>query len=131
LYCRKLRNRCVVKKAMLEHLINPLVKSIAISGIRQMATRVAQYKDVLSLTIGQPDFPTPEHIIEAAKRAADSGKTVYTPNAGLPELREAACAYVGNKYGLTYRAADEAIVTIGASESSTSRFERCSFPVAK
>jgi aminotransferase len=102
---------------MLEHLMNPLVKSIAISGIRQMANRVAQYKDVLALTIGQPDFPTPRHIIEAAKRAADSGKTVYTPNAGLMELREAACAFAQSKYGLAYRAADEAIVTIGASEA--------------
>ncbi|WP_274363348.1 aminotransferase A [Paenibacillus thermotolerans] len=102
---------------MLEHFINRNVRSIAISGIRQMANRVAQYKDVLSLTIGQPDFPTPDHIIEAAKQAADSGKTVYTPNAGLPELREAACGFIKTKYGLDYRAADEAIVTVGASEA--------------
>ncbi|WP_199619273.1 aminotransferase A [Paenibacillus alkalitolerans] len=101
----------------MEHLINPSVRSIAISGIRQMANRVAQYKNVLSLTIGQPDFPTPGHIVEAAKKAADAGKTVYTPNAGLPELREAACAFVKRKYGLEYRASDEVIVTVGASQA--------------
>lgn len=102
---------------MLEQLINRNVQSIAISGIRQMANRVAQYNDVLSLTIGQPDFPTPGHIVEAAKRAAESGKTVYTPNAGLPELREAACGFIKSKYGLDYRPADETIVTVGASEA--------------
>lgn len=101
----------------MEHLIHPQVKNIAISGIRQMANRVAQYKDVLSLTIGQPDFPTPPHIVEAACRAAMEGHTVYTPNAGLLPLREAACAFMEAKYGLSYRAADEAIVTVGASQA--------------
>jgi aminotransferase len=102
---------------MLEHLVHPEVRSISISGIRQMANRVAAYNDVLSLTIGQPDFPTPQHIVEAAERAAHGGKTVYTPNAGLPELREAAASFLRNKYTLDYRAADEIIVTVGASQA--------------
>jgi len=102
---------------MLEHLVRDDIRGIAISGIRQMANRVAQYKDVLSLTIGQPDFPTPAHIVEAAARAAHSGKTVYTPNAGLPELRDAASAFVRAKYGLEYRGADETLVTVGASQA--------------
>jgi aminotransferase len=101
----------------LEHFIHPEVRSIAVSGIRQMANRVAQYKDVLSLTIGQPDFPTPQHIVDAAAAAANAGKTVYTPNAGLPELREAAAAFMLAKYGLDYRAADEVLVTVGASQA--------------
>ncbi|TLS50424.1 aminotransferase A [Paenibacillus antri] len=102
---------------MVEHLIRGDIRGIAISGIRQMANRVAQYKDVFSLTIGQPDFPTPPHIVEAAARAARDGKTVYTPNAGLPELRDAAAAFVRSKYGLEYRGSDETLVTVGASQA--------------
>jgi len=101
----------------LESLIHPEVRHLAISGIRQMANRVAQYKDVLSLTLGQPDFPTPAHIVDAANRAASAGKTTYTPNAGLPELREAAAEFVRRKYGLEYRGADETLVTVGASQA--------------
>jgi len=102
---------------MVEHLIRGDIRDIAISGIRQMANRVAQYKDVLSLTLGQPDFPTPTHIVEAAAEAARTGKTVYTPNAGLAELRDAAAAFVRTKYGLDYRGADETLVTVGASQA--------------
>lgn len=102
---------------MLEHLIHPEVRRIEISGIRKMANKVGQYNHVLSLTIGQPDFPTPAHVIEAAKQALDQGKTVYTANAGLPELRAAASAYIKEKYGLEYRAEDEILVTAGASEA--------------
>lgn len=97
--------------------IRKQVQDIEISGIRQMANKVSQYDHVLSLTIGQPDFPTPQHIIEAGKRALDAGKTVYTPNAGLPELREAAANFVSEKYGLKYDATREIIVTSGASEA--------------
>jgi aminotransferase len=103
---------------MLENLIHPEIRAIAISGIRQMANRVAQMKgEVLSLTIGQPDFPTPQHIVAAAKKAADEGRTVYTPNAGLPELREAAAQFVKRKYGLNYDGLSETIVTAGASQA--------------
>ena len=101
----------------MEQWIHPQVRNIEVSGIRKMANRVARYSDVLSLTIGQPDFPTPQHIIEAAKRAMDSGKTVYTPNAGLPELRQAAARYVRVKYGLDYDPSSEVLVTIGASQA--------------
>jgi aminotransferase len=103
---------------MLNHLIHPEVRSIAISGIRQMANRVAGMGgNVLSLTLGQPDFPTPIHIVEAAKAAADAGRTVYTPNAGLPELRESAAAFLKLKYGLVYDGVTETIVTAGASQA--------------
>jgi len=101
----------------METWIHPAVRDISVSGIRQMANRVSQYDSVLSLTLGQPDFPTPAHILEAAKRAIDQGKTVYTANAGLPELRQAASRYAETRYGLTYRAEDEIIVTCGASEA--------------
>jgi aminotransferase len=101
----------------LEHLVVPTIQNIEVSGIRKMANKVAQYDNVLSLTIGQPDFPTPQHIMDAAKRAIDDGHTVYTPNAGLLPLREAASAFVKKKYDLDYNPADEIIVTNGASEA--------------
>ncbi|MGG1942834.1 aminotransferase A [Paenibacillus polymyxa] len=101
----------------MEHLLNDQVKNIQISGIRKIANKVAALPGTLSLTIGQPDFPTPVHIMEAAHRAIDEGRTTYTPNPGLPELREAAAAFVDRKYGLNYRGQDEVIVTNGASEA--------------
>ncbi|QDY83479.1 aminotransferase A [Paenibacillus polymyxa] len=101
----------------MEHLLNDQVKNIQISGIRKIANKVAALPGTLSLTIGQPDFPTPAHIMEAAHRAIDEGRTTYTPNPGLPELREAAAAFVARKYGLNYRGLDEVIVTNGASEA--------------
>lgn len=97
--------------------INDRVKNIEISGIRKFSNLVAPYKDVISLTIGQPDFPTPEHIKEAAKKAIDDNYTVYTHNAGFMAVREAACRYVDKKYHLSYNPADEVIVTTGASEA--------------
>ena len=97
--------------------INQRVKNIEISGIRKFSNLVAPYKDVISLTIGQPDFPTPLHIKEAAKKAIDEDYTVYSHNAGFIELREAACGYVRQKYNLEYDAVDEVIVTTGASEA--------------
>jgi aminotransferase len=71
----------------------------------------------VSLTIGQPDFPTPEHIKNAAKAAINDNKTYYTPNAGLPELRKAVSGYYHKKYGLYYDPDNEIIVTNGASEA--------------
>ena len=97
--------------------INDRVKNIEISGIRKFSNLVASYKDVISLTIGQPDFPTPLHIKEAAKKAIDEDYTVYTHNAGFMELREAACHYINVKYNLSYNPIDEVIVTTGASEA--------------
>ncbi|MDY8021968.1 aminotransferase A [Paenibacillus polymyxa] len=101
----------------MEHLLNDQVKNIQISGIRKIANKVAALPGTLSLTIGQPDFPTPAHIMEAAHRAINEGRTSYTPNPGIPELREAAATFVAHKYGLNYRGQDEVIVTNGASEA--------------
>ena len=97
--------------------INQRVQEIEISGIRKFFNMVAPYKDAISLTIGQPDFPTPLHIKEAAKKAIDEDYTTYTHNAGFLELREAICTYMKEKYGLSYDPATEVIVTAGASEA--------------
>ncbi|PLS16486.1 aromatic amino acid aminotransferase [Bacillus sp. M6-12] len=101
----------------MEHLINSQVKNIEISGIRKFFNSVSHIKDMISLTIGQPDFPTPEHIKEAAKSAIDENFTVYTHNAGYLELRQAAAEYMKQKYCLSYNADEEVIVTTGASEA--------------
>lgn len=100
----------------MEHLVNPLVKEVQISGIRKFYNLVADIEGTISLTIGQPDFPTPQHIKEAAKKAIDEDYTVYTHNAGYLELREAASEYVKEKYRLSYDPVNEVIVTSGASE---------------
>lgn len=101
----------------MKHLINSSVRGIQVSGIRQFANMVAQYDDAISLTIGQPDFPTPEHIKQAAKLAIDQNRTTYTPNAGLLELRRAASHFLETKYNLHYKPDNEVIVTNGASEA--------------
>jgi aminotransferase len=101
----------------MEHLINKQVKKIEISGIRKFSQLIEKYDQVVALTLGQPDFPTPEPIREAAKRAIDENKTTYTPNAGLFELRKAAADFIQSKYDLTYNPSDEVIVTVGASQA--------------
>lgn len=101
----------------MEHLLNPRVKDIEISGIRKFYNMVSNAEDTISLTIGQPDFPTPRHIKEYAKQAIDENFTVYTHNAGYVGLREAASSYFQDKYSLNYKAEDEIIVTAGASEA--------------
>ncbi|WP_411955317.1 aminotransferase A [Alkalibacillus sp. S2W] len=101
----------------MEHLLNQNVKDIEISGIRQFFNLVSGKEDVVSLTIGQPDFTTPDHIKEATKHALDENKTVYTPNAGILELRQAIADYTQERYQLQYDPNDEIIVTAGASQA--------------
>jgi aminotransferase len=101
----------------MEHLINPAVKNIQISGIRRFFNMVQEYDNVISLTIGQPDFPTPEHVKQAGIKGIQANFTTYTHNAGYLELREAASQFVKTKYQLKYDPADEIITTIGASQA--------------
>ncbi|MDN3014939.1 aminotransferase A [Paenibacillus sp. BSR1-1] len=101
----------------MEHLINQRVKEIEISGIRKFFNMVAHIDDLISFTIGQPDFPTPEHVKKAGINAIDEDFTSYTHNAGTIELRKAASDFVEKKYGLHYKSDSEVIVTMGASEA--------------
>jgi len=100
-----------------EHLINKRVKEIEISGIRKFFNMVADIKDMVQLTIGQPDFPTPDHVKEAGKKAIDNNITTYTHNAGFLQLREAAANFYRKKYSIEYSAEHETIITAGASEA--------------
>ncbi|MEC1560212.1 aminotransferase A [Bacillus haynesii] len=106
----------------MEHLLNPNVKEIEISGIRKFSNLVSQYENVISLTIGQPDFFTPHHVKQAAKKAIDENQTAYTHNAGYPELRQAVQLYMKKKADLNYEAESEIIVTTGASQAIDSAF---------
>lgn len=87
------------------------------SGIRDFFEIVAKMKDVISLGIGEPDFDTPWHIREAAIYALEKGKTHYTSNLGLIELRRAVSKYVEKNFSVSYRPEDEIIVTVGVSEA--------------
>ena len=73
----------------------------------------AQGRDIVHLEVGEPDFPTPENIVEAGVRALKDGKTKYTPSAGIPELREAVARHVGETRGVKVTA-DQVVVTPGA-----------------
>jgi len=97
--------------------MNAMVKDIQLSGIRQFFNRVQAYPGAVQLTLGQPDFDTPDHIKQAAKQAIDDNQTRYTANAGLVELRKYASEFVNNKYHLQYDPLDEVIVTVGASQA--------------
>ena len=101
----------------MEHLINNKVKNIEISGIRKFFNMVADVKGMVSLTIGQPDFPTPDHVKEAGMKAIDRNITTYTHNAGLIQLREACADFYRKKYNVDYSADNEVIITVGASEA--------------
>ena len=87
------------------------------SGIRKFFDILGDKKDVISLTVGQPDFVTPWHIREAGIRSLEEGRTYYTSNNGLMELREQLALYQRRRFGLDYAPASEIIVTVGGSEA--------------
>ncbi|WP_177169772.1 aminotransferase A [Salisediminibacterium halotolerans] len=97
--------------------MNQQAVNLQISGIRQFFNRVSAYPQAVQLTLGQPDFPTPDHVKEAAVRAIEQNETRYTPNAGTLELRSEASRFVFERYGLEYDAEDEIITTVGASQA--------------
>lgn len=105
------------RKTNMQHLLNKNVKNIEISGIRKISNMIDKNSNTINLTFGQPDFPTPDYIKNAAIKALHENHTDYTETAGLVELREAACAYVDQLYGLKYDPESEVIVTVGASEA--------------
>lgn len=93
------------------------VLNLKSSGIRAFFDMANEIPDVISLGVGEPDFDTPWHIREAGIQALQSGKTFYTSNAGLQELRAAISSYTRRKTGLTYNPENQIIVTVGGSEA--------------
>ena len=99
---------------------NPLadkVTGIKPSGIRKLFDIVSERKDAISLGVGEPDFDTPWHIRDEGIYSLEKGKTFYTSNAGLKELREEICRYLQRKQGLAYDPLKEVVVTVGGSEA--------------
>jgi aminotransferase len=86
------------------------------SGIRRFFDMLAEMKDVISLTIGEPDFTTPEPIIRAAIESLEAGETHYTANGGMLSLRELVSANLRDRYGVDYDPRHELVITVGASE---------------
>jgi aminotransferase len=93
------------------------VRSMAPSGIRRFFDMLAEMTDVISLTIGEPDFNTPEPITRAAIASLEAGETHYTANGGMLELRELIVANLRARYAVDYDPRTETIITVGASEA--------------
>lgn len=93
------------------------VRMMQPSGIRKFFEMLGDRPDVISLTVGQPDFVTPYHIREAAIRSIENGKTWYTANLGMPALREQISAYLARRFSLSYDAEKEILVSVGGSEA--------------
>lgn len=106
----------VQRQSMADYL-SPLVRGIKPSGIRRFFDLVSTRKDVITLGVGEPDFVTPWHVREAAVYALETGKTQYTSNAGMPELRGAIGQYLNDQFAVEYNPADEILVTVGGSEA--------------
>lgn len=104
------------RQSMAEYL-SPLARSIKPSGIRRFFDLVSTRKDVITLGVGEPDFVTPWHVRDAAVYALEKGKTQYTSNAGMPELREAIGQYLSDSFAVSYNPANEILVTVGGSEA--------------
>ncbi len=93
------------------------ITEIKPSGIRKFFDLLGEMKDVVGLTVGQPDFDTPWHIRNAGIRSLEEGHTYYTSNNGIMEMREEIANYQKRRFGLEYDAASEIIVTVGGSEA--------------
>lgn len=100
-----------------EQLLSRRVREVKPSGIRRFFDAAAAMPDAISLGVGEPDFETPWQIRRAGIRSLEQGKTFYTSNWGLLELRQQIAALVRRKYYLSYHAEDEILVTVGGSEA--------------
>ncbi len=98
-------------------ILSRTVQDVKPSGIRKFFDLLGERKDVISLTVGEPDFQTPYHIRAAGIESLERGKTYYTSNDGIPELRREVCNYLNRRFGVSYNPKNEVIVTVGGSEA--------------
>ncbi|MBQ7335716.1 MAG: aminotransferase class I/II-fold pyridoxal phosphate-dependent enzyme [Clostridia bacterium] len=98
-------------------VLSPAVSEIKPSGIRKFFDIAGTMEGVISLGVGEPDFPTPWEIRKAGILSLESGKTRYTSNWGLEQLRAEICRYVERKYGVCYEPLHDVLVTVGGSEA--------------
>lgn len=101
---------------------NKIIESLTESNILKFNQEINQIEDIVKLTIGEPDFNTPEHIKEAAKKAIDDNLTHYTMSNGIVELREEAAKYYNEKFDFNYTK-EQTIVTVGATEAMNATFQ--------
>lgn len=102
---------------MSKSYLSDIVRSLKPSGIRKFFDIAATMDDVISLGIGEPDFTTPQPIIEAGIRSLEAGETHYTSNNGLLSLRKAIADHLESQYKVSYDPATEIIITVGVSEA--------------
>lgn len=100
-----------------EDILTEKIQKIPPSGIRKFFDVAATMKDAISLGVGEPDFVTPWAIREAGIYSLEKGRTYYTANAGLMELRQEICHYNSRKFGIEYDPATEVLVSVGGSEA--------------
>jgi aminotransferase len=100
-----------------ERALSRRVKEVPPSGIRRFFDIAATMADVISLGIGEPDFDTPAQVVDAGVRSLKAGRTHYTSNYGTLELRRALVAHLERRYGVSYDATSEVLITVGASEA--------------
>ncbi len=102
---------------MQKNYLNQKVQNIGPSIIRQFFDIAATMKDIISLGIGEPDFTTPEPILEAGIKSLREGETHYTANLGITKLREVIADHLQKLYGVSYDPQNEIIITVGGSEA--------------
>lgn len=100
-----------------ENLLNNNIKQIKPSGIRRFFDIANEMEDVISLSVGEPDFHTPWHIREAGIASLEKGRTRYTPNRGFIKLREEISKFLARNYSVEYKPESEVLVTVGGSEA--------------
>lgn len=98
-------------------LLNPVLRDLKPSGIRKFFDIANEMEDVISLSIGEPDFATPWHIRQEGIQSLERGKTWYSPNAGLIALRQSVAKLVNRRQGLSYDPKSEVLITVGGSEA--------------
>ena len=100
-----------------DKLLNTTLQELKPSGIRKFFDIAAEMDEVISLSVGEPDFATPWHIRQEGLRTLEKGRTWYSPNAGLLALREAIAGYIRRRGGVEYDPKSEVLVTVGGSEA--------------
>lgn len=100
-----------------QSLLTECIRDIKPSGIRRFFDIAAEMEDVISLSIGEPDFQTPWHVRQEGIHSLEKGHTHYTSNSGLLALREGISGYLQRRFGLSYQPKDEILVTVGGSEA--------------
>ena len=98
-------------------ILAPAAKAMRPSGIRKFFDLAAEMPECISLGVGEPDFKTPWAIRDAAIRSLQQGRTRYTANSGIKELRVEICRYLDRRFGLHYNPDDQILVTVGGSEA--------------